>query len=163
MKLLRIEHSNIDLEILDKNNRKYATKGEEFVTYFTDMGVIRIKAKKDTWTDGRSGGWFGDLLLPNIGGKSYRPTWFGHDCSYTMAAYCESNGMIPPLSYDLANELFKQALCLPKRLGCAGLSEWRANLAYKAVSTYFGRKAYDTADITDLHNAGKISITRDAK
>ena len=75
---------------------------------------------------------------------------------YHTIGYCL--GDEKALSFELINDLFRQALKLPKRFGGAGFGAVRAWLAWKGVESYFGRKAFETTDKTDRRNKGLCSF-----
>lgn len=159
MKVIRMQSTDIDLRVIDEKKRDYELISPAVVKIFTDCGVYTIVAQTGTRTDGRSGGWFVDRLLPNIGDKSWRPVWFAHDCAYSHASYCDRNDMTPAISFETANELFYLMGTLSKKHGGAGLAKWSMRLARHGVGTFVGQKVYDTTDKTDRYNDGKIKIT----
>lgn len=163
MKVLRVQSTDIDLRVIDEKKRRFSTISPVVTKIFTDCGTFTIVAQKDTEVDGRSGGWFADLILPNVGDKYWRNVWFPHDMIFAHASYCDRNGMIPSISFELGNELFYQIGVLPKRLGGGGQPKWKMKIARRGVDSRFGRKAYETTDKTDRMNSGKITIRWDAE
>ena len=139
------------INLLAISDRKYKLETPVIIDYHTSEGVIRVIAEKGFETDGRSGGPIVDLLLPNIGKAGYRNAWLFHDIAYSLT---DEKG----ISFELANNLFRQALKLPKRFGGAGMSSVRAWLAWKGVESYFGKKAFDTSDKTDRCNKDLCSL-----
>jgi hypothetical protein len=131
-------------------DREYQLYGEFCISYHTDCGVISFTANAGFKTDGRSGGRLVDLLLPNVGDGNYQRIWLGHDMAYAL----EEKG----ITFELANELFRQGLTVSKRNGGAGISSIRAWLAWRGVESHFGRKAYETKDRTDKANKGLVSF-----
>lgn len=161
MKLLRIASSDIPLQVID--DRKYRLMAYSSIIYYTDCGAIHYRAYADYMTDGRSGGPVVDLILPNVGNKYYKRTWFPHDLAYGFAAECLSNHQEPPISFETANDLFEQALRLPKSLGGPGLGEFRAGLARAGIDSWIAKSGYDKIDGFDRRNFGKCKITWEDK
>jgi hypothetical protein len=156
--LHRVESSDIDLLVLDERDRTYETASDGSMRLYTDSGVVELTWEKGTRTDGRSGGFLVDWLIPNVGDKLYRRCWFFHDCAFALASYCIRQGKLPPISFELANELFRAIGSLSRKRGGGGIAKWRMALAEDGVSTKLGRKAYDTTDKSDRKNDGKIQI-----
>lgn len=163
LKVLSVESTPIDLLVIDERKRLYKTASSGMMLIKTKTGVVRIRWEEGVETDGRSGGWLVDKLIPNVGDEFYRRCWFAHDCMYSFASCCERKGESAFPSFELANNLFYQIGSLSRKKGGGGVSKWRMLAAERGVSTKFGRKAYDTTDKTDRHNDGKIKITWDAK
>lgn len=139
------------INLLAISDRKFKLQSPVVIDYHTSEGVLRFIAEKGFETDGRSGGPIVDLLMPNIGQAGYRNAWLAHDIGYCLT---DEKG----ISFELANDLFRQALKLPKRFGGAGLSSIRAWMAWKGVESYFGKKAFETKDKTDRRNKGFCSF-----
>jgi len=152
----------IPLEILGE--RKYrAIDDVEIIQYLKGEGAVHTKLKKNFLCDGRSGGWLVDLLLPNVGDQYYRRGWGGHDGQYAFAAYCKCIGVIPPVSFELANSLYRQTNTLPRRLGGGGFSKPRSWAAWEGVQTKFGLSAYEKIDGFDEKNFGLTEVTWEDK
>ena len=112
----------------------------------TDEGVLKYYIKAGAVFDGRSGPNFPvSALIPRFGNQSYAMAWLTHDCNFDSHA----------LSFGLSNELFYQML------RWAGISKWRAKLAYMTVNSRIGRKHYNTKQ--DTQNINKISFEWSAR
>lgn len=159
LKILSVESSPIDLLIIDERKRQYKTATGGMMLVKTTEGVIGLEWDEGVETDGRSGGWFVDRLIPNVGDELYRRCWYFHDCAFAFASYCERKGIIPTISFETANELFRGIGSLARNKGGGGVAKWRMAIAETGVSTKLGRKAYDITDKSDRHNDRKINIT----
>lgn len=156
IKVVKVFADPLRFEVLD--DRKYRLLHNALITVQTLEGFIQMYLDKGFLSDGRSGGMFVDLLIPNMGTQSYRPCPIFHDGGFAHAAACLLAGREPALSFEIMNSIFDQMLTLPKKLGGAGLAHWRADLAYAGVTSGFGREAYETVDKIDRRNVGKVRI-----
>lgn len=106
----------------------------------TDEGVLHYTILKGAIFDGRSGPNIVDNLIPKYGDPKYAMAWLTHDCNFDTKA----------LSFHLSNELFYQMLVW------AGVSKWRAKLAFIAVDSFIGKRHYYTDK--ESVNQGKIKF-----
>lgn len=103
--------------VLEPISRTHWHLQEQFaVRHVTDCGVLESIMLPGWVTDWRSGSSVADVVIPKMGHGTYAGVVLGHDLMYSGW-----------LSKDLADDLFHQGLLL------AGVSKWRANLAYAAV------------------------------
>ena len=156
LKVIQVISDNLRFEVLD--DRRYRLLKDSLITIRTDSGYIQMYLKAGFLSDGRSGGVLVDWLIPNMGSQSYRPCPIFHDGGFAHASACLLSSQEPVLSFETMNSIFEQMLVLPKKMGGAGLAEWRAKLAYAGVSTGFGREAYENVDKIDRKNVGMVRI-----
>jgi len=95
-----------------------------YATFHTDCGVYHFETDAGWITDLRSGSSWIDSIVPKSGNEIYNAVIKFHDAMYS--------GWVPK---SIADEILRQGMIL------AGLAEWRANLAYNAVSM-FGSSGY---------------------
>lgn len=122
-------------------------------------GMIIVELEAGFTCDGRSGGPLADLVLPNVGDQLYRRCPWVHDALFAHAASCVVKSEDPAISFETANDIFYQMLRLPRIDGGAGFGRIRAGIAYGAVSTSFGERAYSDVDSTDYANMGKVKLS----
>jgi len=158
IKLKKVVSYPDEIPFLVKGDRKYQIPTFVRTELFTDCGLIITETQPGYLTDGRSGGFWVDWLLPNVGNKYYRRMHFFHDNFFGFAAECEANSIIPPVSFDTANHLFGQGLLLPKAKGGPNLADWKAKLAWRGVHTWIAESGYYKADGFDVKNFGKCKV-----
>lgn len=95
-----------------------------YATYHTDCGVYHLELDAGWITDLRSGSSWVDIIVPKSGNEIYNAVIKFHDAMYS--GHCPKS---------IADEILRQGMII------AGIAEWRANLAYEAVSL-FGTSGY---------------------
>ena len=153
----RIIAPHIPLEIVGE--RRYRLEANVLTQIqFTSGETLGIFTAKNFLLDMRSGPFFLDWIHPHVGDQHTRRGAFIHDSLFALAAECTLRAQEPPISFEFANQLFRDIDKLSQDRGGGGLSSWRCWLSWVAVETEFGKRAYEIVDSVDYKNRGKVHV-----
>jgi hypothetical protein len=111
-------------ELINQDDGYWVLLSDFYATYHTDCGVYHLELLAGWITDLRSGSEWVDAIVPKRGNDIYNAVIMFHDTMYS--GWCPKS---------IADEILRQGIIF------SGISEWRANLAYKAVDL-FGSSGY---------------------
>jgi hypothetical protein len=142
MKVLAVVYNTPEFTFNGKRNIKLTRK--LYLTICTDVGIFEYEFLPGFETDGRSGPRIIDWILPHYGSTRYAMCWIPHDGNFD--AHC--------MSFKESNELFRAMLVWSK-----DVRYLRIRMAYRAVSSCFGRHFY--SDKQDKQNIDLIKFKED--
>lgn len=125
------------------SKRRVALYHDTTIRVVTDQGTFILKAKEGFNTDGRSGGFLVDFIIPHYGDEKTFICWLAHDILFCLGE--------KEFTFELANEL------LDAMLKFTGRCAWKRKLVSIGVGSGAGRKAFETQDKWDEMNKNLVS------